>query len=82
MGGGVSTALRAGFENITSIESVKDLYLQCTNKFEKEILEGRVKLLLGDGGTVLNNQPPFGPTVYWLDAHYQGKRQNFTRRNF
>jgi hypothetical protein len=81
MGGGVSTGLRAGFKHITSIESVKDLYLQCNKKFEKEILEGRVELLLGDSGTVLTNLPPVGPTVYWLDAHYQGKEAEFHAEN-
>jgi len=80
-GGGVSTALRAGYKKVTSIEAVNEFHRNCSEKFEKEISEGRVQLLLGDSGEVMKNTAFQGPTVFWLDAHFQGEEAEFHADN-
>lgn len=80
-GGGVSTGLRAGYEKVISIEAVSEFHLNCRKKFEKEIGDGRVELLLGDSGTVIGQLSPEGPAVYWLDAHFQGVEAEFDADN-
>ncbi|MGD1865591.1 MAG: discoidin domain-containing protein [Phormidesmis sp.] len=70
-GVGISTALKAGFQEIYSIEVKQEYYDECAEKFSKEIEEGRVHLILGDSLVELGKLVPSltGPVTFWLDAH-------------
>ena len=82
-GGGVSTAVRNGFEKVISIEVVKEFYEECTEKFSDKIDEGVVELVYGDSAVkfpiVCENIE--SPCVFWLDAHYQGEEAEFDANN-
>jgi FkbM family methyltransferase len=70
-GMGISTALKAGFEKVYSIEVKQEYYDECSEKFAKEIQEGRVSLILGDSLIELGKLVPKidRPATFWLDAH-------------
>lgn len=70
-GSGIATALKAGFEKIYSIEVKQEYYDECSEKFAKEIEEGRVNLILGDSIVELGKLVPNidRPATFWLDAH-------------
>ena len=70
-GGGIATALKAGFKKIYSIEVKQEYYDECTEKFTQEIKEGRVNLILGDSLVELGKLVPKldRPATFWLDAH-------------
>jgi FkbM family methyltransferase len=70
-GVGISTALKAGFEKVYSIEVKQEYYDECAEKFAKEIQEGRVNLILGDSLVELGKLVPKidRPATFWLDAH-------------
>ena len=70
-GVGISTALKAGFQEIYSIEVKQEYYDECAEKFSKEIEEGRVHLILGDSLVELGKLVPSltGPVTFWLVGH-------------
>jgi hypothetical protein len=77
-GGGVQSALLAGFQKIISIEINEELHRYCQDKFAKEIAEGRVELFLGDTQNLLPEilKSISQPITFWLDAHNDGDGLN------
>jgi len=68
-GDGIQQALDAGFENVYSVESSKDCYDHCVERF-KDDLGIRVYLVYGDSREELKHvvEIPFQIT-FWLDGH-------------
>ena len=68
MGDGIKSAIKAGFEEIHSIELSKKYYNHCKKKYPN------VRLYRGDSALIL---PCLLKTIddcctFWLDAHYSG----------
>jgi hypothetical protein len=68
MGGGVQTALDAGFSNIISVETHHPFY-NASNKLYHN--NTKVKIILGDTISVMYNllSPFSGKITFWLDGH-------------
>jgi hypothetical protein len=66
-GDGIQQALDAGFENVISIETSKEFYDHCVERFKGDY---RVVLVHGDSREELKHVPeiPF-PITFWLDGH-------------
>lgn len=74
-GDGVAIALEAGFEKVYSVEVNEFSYGWSCHRFRND--RERVGLHLGDSVLFLRNLllvPPLlgGPSVFWLDAHWNG----------
>jgi Nodulation protein Z (NodZ) len=82
-GGGIEEAISCGFDRIISIEAVKSLYQECSNRFKEEITNGKVLLLHGDSKDKLPEaiRDITTPIVFWLDAHYQGIDADYSVKN-
>lgn len=75
-GDSVARALENRFENIYSIELSERFYEECRFRFEDQIREGTVELLLGSSTErlpeILNRVDV--RATFWLDAHWSGPR--------
>lgn len=71
LGNGTWTALKAGFEQVYSIEIQPELYYEACKVFEEEIKESKVFLYKGDSKELLNIilKKIEKPATFWLDAH-------------
>lgn len=72
-GGGVNSAIMAGFKEIYSIEINTDRQAKNLLRFEGI---SHVHLITGDSGLELKNLIPQlrSPATFWLDAHFEKKR--------
>lgn len=71
-GDGVQIALECGFEKIISIEIDAERTKVNSERFKKEIEEGRVELIEGDTFDVFYDivNSLESPATFWLDAHW------------
>jgi hypothetical protein len=71
VGNGLWCALDAGFDRCYSIEIHEHQYLAACERFQQEVSNDRVRLILGDSGiqlpTVVDEIDR--PALFWLDAH-------------
>ncbi len=68
-GTGIETALKAGFQEVYSIEIAPNYYGRAVEKFKDQ---PNVHLVLGDSALVLGDviQNINSPITFWLDGHY------------
>lgn len=71
LGDGIQSALDAGFRNIWSIESSKESFLHCCQRFEFEDKVGLLHCDTVEGIYRLSERHNFRCT-FWLDAHNEG----------
>ena len=71
VGNGLWCALEAGFDRCYSIEIHEHQYQAACGRFHQEILDDRVRLILGDSGERLPDvvHEIDRPALFWLDAH-------------
>jgi hypothetical protein len=67
----VRLALEMNFEKIFSIELDQNLQNENLIKYQNEVKQGNLKLIIGDSFVELNNAINYldKPTTFWLDAH-------------
>jgi len=75
-GDSVKRALENQFKKVYSIELKKQFYEECLCRFEMEIQEGKVELLLGDSVSRLADvlRQVDVRATFWLDAHWSGPK--------
>lgn len=71
LGDGIHHAIRAGFEEIYSIELSEHYFQHCKHRYQKK---GHVHLLLGDSAIILGEllDEIDCRCTFWLDGHYSG----------
>lgn len=71
-GDGVAVALECGFKKVISIEIDPERVVANSERFAKEIEEGRVELIEGDTFDVFEDIVTNleGSATFWLDAHW------------
>jgi hypothetical protein len=74
MGNGIESALSAGFEEIFSIEISPTFHKKATARFQKQIKQGKVNIILGDSSVCLTSilEKLHYRATFWLDAHFSG----------
>ena len=74
LGNGLKCALDAGFEKCYTIEIHEYLYKDACNRFQQQILDGKVECMLGDSANLLPTivSKLEHPATFWIDAHISG----------
>jgi hypothetical protein len=73
-GESIDTALELNFSKIISVEIDQNFYLNCFDKFIKEISKGKVHLFFGDSNVWMDRMLKLidESALFWLDGHPDG----------
>ena len=76
LGDTIARALLLGYEKVISVELNHDRHKHCCQRFNKEILEGRVVLFAGNTTDIFDEMCSLlcqeDRCFFWLDAHDEG----------
>ncbi len=74
LGNGIEKALAVGFEEIYSIEISQKFHKKAVERFQKQIKQGRVNIILGDSSVCVPSilERLNSKATFWLDAHFSG----------